>query len=111
MLRLILVTIAIAAALTGRELTRNADPAENVNSRYTVESVEVLGYSKSKLSRTVRERIDKLVGTKYDTLALTGVVWKIREEVRARHINVRVGRGTKPEHLAVRLEVEGQREI
>jgi hypothetical protein len=110
MLRLILVTIAIAAALTGREISRNADPAENVNSRYTVESVELLGYAKSQLSRTVRDRIDKMVGTKYDTSALTGLVWKIREEVRAKHINVRVGRGLQPEHLAVRLEVEGRRD-
>lgn len=110
MFRLILVTLAIAAALTGREISRNVDPAENVNSRYTVESVELLGFSKSKLSRTVRERIDKMVGNKYDTLALTGLVWKIREEVRAKHINVRVGRGLKPEHLAVRLEVEGRRD-
>lgn len=109
MLRLILVTIAMAALGVGREISRNADPAENVNSRYTVESVELLGFSKSKLSRTVRERIDKLVGNKYNTLALSGLVWKIREEVRARHINVRVGRGHKPEHVAVRLEVEGQR--
>lgn len=110
MFRLILVTLAMAAAGMGREISRNADPAENVNSRYTVESVEVLGVPKTRLSRTVREKIDKLVGTKYDTLALSGLVWKIREEVRAKHINVRVGRGLKPEHLAVRLEVEGRRD-
>ncbi|BDC51701.1 hypothetical protein F183_A40160 [Bryobacterales bacterium F-183] len=113
MLRLILITIALTGLTAGqalaREISRNADPTENVNSRYTVESVELLGFSKSKLSRTVRERIDKLVGNKYNTLALSGLVWKIREEVRARHINVRVARGQKPEHVAVRLEVEGQR--
>jgi hypothetical protein len=103
-----LLTITLLAA--GAALCRNADPAENVNSRYTVESVELLGFSKSKLSRAIRERLDKLVGNKYDTSVLTGLVYKIREEVRAKHINVRVGRGQKPEHIAVRLEVEGQRD-
>jgi len=98
-----LLTIALIASSLA--VSRNADPADNVNSRYTVESVELLGVPKTKLSRTVRERLDKMIGTKYDTLALTGLVWKIREEVRAKHINVRVGRGLKPEHLAVRLEV------
>ncbi len=103
-----LLTIALIASSLA--VSRNADPADNVNSRYTVESVELLGVPKTKLSRTVRERLDKMIGTKYDTLALTGLVWKIREEVRAKHINVRVGRGLKPEHLAVRLEVEGKRD-
>jgi hypothetical protein len=93
-----------------REISRNADPAENVNSRYTVESVELLGFAKARLSKPVRERMDKLVGAKYDTLALSSLVWKLREEVKAKHINIKVGRGLKPEHLAVRLEVEGQRD-
>ena len=110
LLKLLTIVTCMASLAAGRDISRNADPTENVNSRYTVESVELLGCPKAKLSRTVRERIDKMVGNKYDTLALTGLVWKIREEVRAQHINVRVGRGLKPEHLAVRLEVEGKRE-
>ena len=89
LLKLLTIVFAIASLAEGRDLSRNVDPADNVNSRYTVESVELLGCTKGKLSRTVRERIDKMVGTKYDTLALTGLVWKIREEVRAKHINVR----------------------
>jgi len=109
-------TLALAAILVAppsgvcREISRNADPAENVNSRYTVESVELLGFAKARLSKPVRERMDKMVGAKYDTLALSSLVWKLREEVKAKHINIKVGRGLKPEHLAVRLEVEGQRD-
>lgn len=84
----------------------NPEPTDNVNSRYTVEKVEVTGYKSRALSRSLRERLDSMIGQKLDAMALNRVAARIRNELRVDDVHIRIGKGTRPQQVAVQLEIQ-----
>lgn len=77
---------------------------DNVNSKYTIEAVEVVPSNLNKrLSGTLKVNIDALVGTKFDPAAVDKVSKRLGEEVH-RKVERIIQRGSKPEHVKVILE-------
>jgi outer membrane protein assembly factor BamA len=83
----------------------NAVDETNVNSRYTVESIDVAGQHDYTLSQPVLQQIHGLVGTRLDFEALSSLARAINREVHARGVSVRVLRGSEPEYVRVILDV------
>jgi outer membrane protein assembly factor BamA len=81
------------------------DPLPNVNSRYTVESVEFTAARTPRLSRDLSGRLQSLVGARFDPQAFDEVVRRIRTELRNAQVSFKVERGSQPEHVRVVLEV------
>ena len=78
----------------------------NVNERYAVESVTLSGVSESRISKTLREDLQKLVGEKYSQKAAHELAGKLRVELREYAVEVKVKRGDKPEHVKVVYQTE-----
>jgi hypothetical protein len=83
----------------------NAVDEANVNSRYTVESIDVAGQHDYTLSQPVLQQIHGLVGTRLNFEALSSLARAITREVHAREVSVRVIRGSEPEYVRVILDV------
>lgn len=88
----------------------------NVNSRYTVESIQVLGlhrdglhgggsYYKERTSSALRADLDKIVGEKLDHSALERLAARIKQELLASDVAIKISRGNEPEHVIVDFEV------
>ena len=84
-----------------------AQPAFNINSRYTVESVDIAGSSKTQISRGLRADIEGLVGQKLNQEALDKLARRMRAELHARFVSPKVAKGTQPEQVMVLFEVKG----
>ncbi|MBV8817371.1 MAG: BamA/TamA family outer membrane protein, partial [Acidobacteriaceae bacterium] len=78
----------------------------NVNSRYTVESVEIAPHNDYKLSGQILEEIHHLVGEHLNAENLNRLSKKITEELRARSVTVNVHRGASPSNVRVTFEVD-----
>jgi hypothetical protein len=76
----------------------------NVNSRYTVESVEFDG-ERPGLSARLSEEVQRAIGQKLNTEALENLARQIQRELRARTVTHRVERGNQPDHVKVVFEV------
>lgn len=101
MKRLPIAALLFAAALPAW----NQESEVNVNSRYTVESVELDGVRESKLSRDLREELQRKIGEKYDQQSFEDLRGRIRTELRPRSVVLRLTRGTRPETIRVIYEV------
>src|SRR6185295_11085996 len=77
----------------------------NVNSRYTVESVQVTGWRVSKLSDNLRNKIDSQTGQKLDHPRLELLALEIKRELHVPDVTLHVARGATPDHVAVTFEV------
>ncbi len=82
------------------------EPESNVNSRYTVESAHVTGIDESKLSKALREDMDKLVGEKFNQNAADAIATRIRKELPSFTIKLKLQRGDQPEHIKIVFEAE-----
>ncbi len=83
------------------------DLRTNINSRYTIESVEVEGVDESTLSEEVRRAMEGLVGERLDQEEAELVRGKIVEELGPRQrVSRRIKRGTVRDHIRVIFEVE-----
>ena len=81
-------------------------PPTNVNSRYEVEKVEISGIAEAKVSKTLRDDMQKLVGEKYDQEAAQKLADRMRKELRDYSITVKAKRGDMPDHVKVLFEAE-----
>jgi hypothetical protein len=81
-------------------------PSTNVNSRYEVEKVEISGIAESKISKALRDDMQKLVGEKYDQDAAQKLADRMRKELRDYSVNVKAKRGDTPDHVKVVFEAE-----
>ena len=79
----------------------------NVNTRYTVESVELAGDNPAGISTGLRGELTRLVGEKLNPAALDDLATRIRRELHVRAVTHRLLRGQKPEHVRVVFEVLG----
>ncbi|MFB3825476.1 MAG: BamA/TamA family outer membrane protein [Bryobacteraceae bacterium] len=82
--------------------------AMNVNSRYTVESVQLSGAKESNISKGLRQEIRQLVGEKLNPGYVEELARRIRRELHVRSVSHHVMRGDTPEHVKVVFEVEGR---
>jgi hypothetical protein len=92
-------------------LARSQQPdviSANVNSRYTVESVEVSGARESTISTGLRQEIGRLIGEKLNPGSLDDLARRIRRELHVRSVTHHVMRGDIPEHVKVVFEVKGR---
>lgn len=83
----------------------NQDPDANVNSRYTVESVEISPRAESRLSSTLKSDIRSLVGVKFSQEAIDRLAQRMRKELRGYRVIQRITKGTNPESLRVVFDV------
>lgn len=84
----------------------------NVNSRYTIESVEISGDCdgcESRFSTSLQSELKRIIGEKFSQSALEDLAGRVRKELHARVVTHRVLRGTTPEHLKVVFEVVQRR--
>jgi Omp85 superfamily domain len=77
----------------------------NVNERYRVESTQVIGWRVQKMSDTLRARIDRLTGAKFDSEQLEPLATEIKRELHVPKVNVIVARGSAPASVVVTFEV------
>ncbi|MGE5360760.1 MAG: BamA/TamA family outer membrane protein [Bacteroidales bacterium] len=102
----LLIFLLLAAPGVAAAQHHDEPQAENVNSRYTVESVSLAGVEDSSVSKTLRDDMQKLVGQKFDQAAANKLADRLREELKGYSVDVKVGRGTEPEHVKVTFQVE-----
>lgn len=98
----------------GDETEWNATTSENVNSRYTIESVDLTGKApsqelKARLSKKVRNELEKLVGQKYIQDTVDGLGEQIKDELHAAKVATRVERGHTPEFIRLFYDTRGRR--
>ncbi|HXI44594.1 MAG TPA: BamA/TamA family outer membrane protein [Bryobacteraceae bacterium] len=98
------------ASLWGGNQQAVLQPVEfNVNSRYTVESVELPREVESRISRGLRRDLQRLIGQKFNTQTLNDLARRVRQELNLRTVSQKVIRGTAPDHVRVVLEVAHKR--
>lgn len=83
----------------------NQDPAVNVNSRYTIETVEMPGKYERKLSRSLRSELGRLAGLKFDQGVVDSISRRIRRELQGYRVVQKITKGTQPESIRVVYEV------
>ncbi len=105
-MKLFLLAVLTAAASLAQADVRDDATALNVNSRYTVESVDLPPDSGSRLSGAITEEIHKLVGERFNPDSVNRLSQRITEELRARSVTFRVVRGASPAHVRITFEVE-----
>ncbi len=79
---------------------------DNVNSRYTVESVEIGGDAQPKLPKSLRERLESLVGARFDPAQFDDLAREIRDQLHLRSVQPHILRGSAPNTVRVLLETE-----
>ncbi len=80
-------------------------PEDNVNSRYTVESVEVGGDAQPKLPQSLRSRLESLVGSRFDAAQFDDLAREIRDQLHLRSVQPHILRGTAPNTVRVFLDM------
>lgn len=97
------------ASILGSSLLLAGSPERemNVNTRYTVESVELAGDNPAGISTGLRGDLTRLVGAKVNPSALDDLATRIRRELHVRAVTHRLLRGQKPEHVRVVFDVRG----
>ena len=93
---------------SGLLVANGPEQENNVNTRYTVESVELAGQNQSEISTGLRGELTRLVGAKLDPVALDSLATRIRRELHVRAVTHRVLRGRQAEHVRVVFEVLGR---
>ena len=92
----------------------NEEPGSesNINSRYTVERVDVQGFDESKLSQTIRDEMKKLIGEKLDKDKANEIQRRLDTELRPRHYaSQRVVKGSDRQHIVIIYEIRNVRWI
>ena len=106
MKRLPLVAALLAAA---HPAVSGQEPDVNVNSRYTVEAVELSPHSRiARLPAELRGDLRDLVGKNLDNERIKELGRRIRSELKARRVTPKVVKGDQPDHVKVVFETSGQ---
>jgi Omp85 superfamily domain len=112
-MRFVLIPVLAACALLGQSGAPDTDSADeqqasdlNVNSRYTIESINFVDQREYKLSTSALEEIRRLIGAKVSTEALDSLAQRIRAELRAHEVTFKIARGEAPEAVRVLIHVD-----
>jgi hypothetical protein len=107
----VLFALAVGLPLWGGAAEdANASSADtNVNARYIVEGVNVIGVESraiaNTLSSSLKAELKQVVGANLDSGKLERLAGRMKNELRAAHVQVRVTRGTLPGRVLVDFEV------
>jgi hypothetical protein len=108
MKKLFLAALILAAPLAGCGAADDGETAAaelDVNSRYTIESVNILGQRNTSISDPLRNELNTFVGAKLDRPALEKLAERIKRELRVSDVAIKVSRGAQPDHVVVNFEV------
>lgn len=94
---------------TASAFSWNVPDEANVNSRYTVERIDLSGAPELSLSKELRTELQSLVGQKFSPEAFAKLAGRVRDELRARLVAPKLLRGSSTEQIRVVLEVSGRR--
>ena len=108
--RISLVALALFLLAPAAALAQEEKAATNVNSRYQVERVSIVGVADAKVSQALRDEMQKLVGAKYDPEAAEALASRLRKELHGYSVAVKVKRGEQQDSVTVVFEVERVRE-
>ena len=104
-LLLLVARAAVPSAFAGG--TDDAPVSEfNVNSKYTVESIDFAGGHHYRLSSSALENIQSLVGEKLNVAALGRLTRQLTRELRAREVTFSLARGAEAAHVRVVFDVD-----
>ncbi|HXP85117.1 MAG TPA: BamA/TamA family outer membrane protein [Bryobacteraceae bacterium] len=92
-----------------KEDPQEALEALNVNARYTIESVHLMGAKMVHLSKPLRGELDQVVGQKVDHSRLDKIAEQIKKELHVSDVSVKVEKGATPEHVKVDFEIKNSR--
>jgi len=77
----------------------------NVNARLIVESVQVFGQGSEKLSDPLRSELGEVAGKNFDQSLLERLADRVKQELHAPDVRMRVVKGDMPDHVIVNFEV------
>jgi hypothetical protein len=112
MKKLFLVAVLLGAPLAGCNAADDSETTEaalNVNSRYRIESVHLVG-QRGQLSNPLRTEINRLQGEKLDDSILKRLADRIKRELNAANVSISVQKGTLPERVVVNFEVKSHQQ-
>jgi hypothetical protein len=78
----------------------------NVNSRYTIESIDFTTQRHYQLSTSLLEEMHRLIGSKLNPELVNRLAKRIQTELRAHNVTYKVARGGDPGLIKVLLEVD-----
>jgi hypothetical protein len=102
-MRIAVLLLLAPAAVYASE--RNPEHDANVNSRYVIETIEVAPQFFSRLSTSLRERIEQTIGGRFDQEVLDEISRRIKDELQQRLVVMKVARGSKPDHVKIAFEI------
>jgi len=82
------------------------EPDANINSRYTVESVQVDGVPPSRISKKLNEEMQKLVGLKLSQTAVNELEKQLGKELTQYSVTTKIRRGDQPEQVKIVFQAE-----
>ena len=97
------VSIVAATLLAGVALRAESF---NINSRYTVENIEIVPSTQPKISTRLKGDIKRLIGERLDQPAIDALRDRLKFETGARAVEQRLVRGTNPNSVKVVFVVE-----
>jgi outer membrane translocation and assembly module TamA len=100
----IMLACLLVLVLPGQALACGQEPEPNVNARYDVEAVIVTGVSESRLSQTLRDDMQQMVGAKFSQETADALAARMRKELKEYRVTVKVSRGKEPERVQVEFE-------
>jgi len=78
----------------------------NINSRYTIESVDVSNQPRYRLSTSILDQMHHLIGSRMNDQAVRRLADSLRHELRAYDVTFKLLRGGNPDSVRVLFEVE-----
>ncbi len=82
----------------------------NVNTRLIVEKVQVVGRGSSKISEPLRSELGDFAGKNFDQTLLERLADRIKRELHAPDVKMRVVKGDMPDHVIVNFEIGTEHE-
>ena len=96
--------VLLCALLLSVPLWPDDATGENVNSKYTIEAIEVVPASAAKkVGSQVQSELDALIGTKFDQDAIDKASRRLANQLN-RKVEHRIEKGVKPEHVKLVFE-------
>lgn len=83
--------------------------ATNINSRYTVESVDLPAKYEERISDSLRGELKGLVGQRFNPDQADRLVRRLKKELAGYRISQRIAKGTKPDAIRLIFDVERSR--
>ncbi|HYI93138.1 MAG TPA: BamA/TamA family outer membrane protein [Bryobacteraceae bacterium] len=91
--------VLLCALLVSTPIWADEAAAENVNSKYTIEAIEVVPSSAAKkVGSQLQSELDTLIGTKFDQDVVDKVSRRLANQLN-RKVEHRIEKGVKPEHV------------